>query len=186
VPINEKTIKLPISPYGISKASAFDFVQMYRNSYSIFACTGVLFNHESQLRGPKFVTKKIIESAVKISKGMEETLTLGNLDVHRDWGWAPEYVEAMWLMLQIDTPQDFIVATGETNSLEDFVSYAFKCLNLDYKNHISIRKRNFRPQDIKTNLADPTKANQILGWEAKVKFHSLIEKLIDAELKINK
>jgi GDPmannose 4,6-dehydratase len=183
IPINEKTIKLPISPYGISKASAYDFVQMYRNSYSIFACTGVLFNHESYLRGPKFVTKKIIESAVKISKGFEETLSLGNLDIHRDWGWAPEYVEAMWLMLQIDTPQDFIIATGKTHSLEDFVSHAFKYLDLDHKKHILTDKSFFRPLDIKINLADPTKANQILGWKAKVNFYSLIEKLVDKELK---
>lgn len=182
IPINELTKLKPISPYGISKASAFDFVTMYRNSYSIFACTGILFNHESNLRGAKFVTRKIIETAVKIKKGLEENLILGNLDIHRDWGWAPEYVEAMWLMLQQDSPDDFIIATGKTHSLEDFVRYAFECLNLDYKTYLKTEKKFYRPQDIRVNLADPNKAFKILGWKAESDMYSVVKKLIDIEL----
>lgn len=181
-PINEFTKLKPISPYGISKASAFDFVRMYRNSYSVFACTGILFNHESNLRGAKFVTRKIIETVVKIKKGLEENLILGNLDIHRDWGWAPEYVEAMWLMLQQDSPDDFIIATGKTHSLEDFVRYAFECLNLDYKTYLKTEKKFYRPQDIRVNLADPSKASKILGWKAESDMYSVVEKLIDIEL----
>jgi len=182
IPINELTKLKPISPYGISKASAFDFVTMYRNSYSIFACTGILFNHESNLRGAKFVTRKIIETAVKIEKGLEESLILGNLDIHRDWGWAPEYVEAMWLMLQQDSPDDFIIATGKTHSLEDFVRYSFECLNLDYKTYLKTEKKFYRPQDIRVNLADPSKASKILGWKAESDMYSVVKKLIDIEL----
>lgn len=182
IPINELTKLKPISPYGISKASAFDFVKMYRNSYSIFACTGILFNHESNLRGTKFVTKKIIETAVKIKKGLEENLILGNLDIHRDWGWAPEYVEAMWLMLQQDSPDDFIIATGKTHSLEDFVRCAFDYLNLDYKTYLKTEKKFYRPQDIRVNLADPSKAAKILGWKAENDMYSVVKKLIDIEL----
>jgi GDPmannose 4,6-dehydratase len=181
-PINELTKRNPISPYGISKSSAYDFVDMYRKSYSMFCCTGILFNHESQLRGPKFVTKKIIETAVKIKKGIENTLTLGNIDIHRDWGWAPEYVEAMWLMLQQNSPEDFIIATGKTNSLENFVCHAFQCLNLDYKKYIRTEQKFFRPLDIKYNLADPAKAAKLIGWKAKSDMYSVVEKLIDIEL----
>jgi len=180
--INELTKLKPISPYGISKASAIDFVKMYRNSYSIFACTGILFNHESNLRGKKFVTRKIIETAVKIKKGLENNLILGNIDIYRDWGWAPEYVEAMWLMLQQEAPEDFIIATGKTNSLEDFVRYAFECLNLDYKTYLKTEHNLYRPQDIKINIADPSKAFNKLGWRAKSDMYLVVEKLIDIEL----
>jgi len=180
--INEQTKLQPLSPYGISKASAIEFVKMYRNSYSIFACTGFLFNHESDLRGKNFVTKKIIRTAVKIKKGLEKNLTLGNIDIYRDWGWAPEYVEAMWLMLQQDCPEDFIIATGKTYSLKDFVRYTFEYLNLDYKTHLKTESNLFRPQDIKVNNADPSKALKKLGWKAETDMYLLIQKLVDTEL----
>ena len=182
-PIREETTRKPVSPYGISKSSVQDFIELYRNSYSIFACTGILFNHESHLRGGNFVTRKIIETAVKIKKGFEKNLTLGNLDIHRDWGWAPEYVEAMWLMLQLESPEDFIIATGKTHSLKDFVNNAFSILGLDYREYTKTNNDFYRPQDIIMTVANPSKSFNIIGWKAKVDFNSLIDKLVDNELK---
>jgi len=182
-PINELTNQEPVSPYGVSKAAAFDLVKNYRSAYSIFACTGILFNHESPLRGPNFVTSKIIKTAVGIKKGLHENLVMGNLDISRDWGWAPEYVEAMWLMLQQDTPDDYIVATGQTHSLEEFTRYTFECLNLDFFKYVTSEGSLFRPQDVRFNSADPTKAEKTLGWKAQCNMYSVIDKLLDLELK---
>jgi GDPmannose 4,6-dehydratase len=144
-PVNENSPFLPKSPYAIAKVAAYWLVSNYRESYGIFACTGILFNHESPLRPARFVTRKIIKAVVQIAKGNATHLTLGNLSIRRDWGWSPEYVEAMWLMLQQDIPQDFVIATGETNSLEDFVSCAFSEVGLDWRAHVTIDPTLFRP-----------------------------------------
>ena len=179
---NELTPFHPRSPYAVSKASAHWLVNNYREAYQIFACTGILFNHESPLRPQRFVTRKIIETTMRIANGSEEKLQLGRLDISRDWGWAPEYVEAMWLMLQQDEPDDYVIATGETNSLEDFVSSAFQHYGLDWKDHVVQNEEFFRPSDIALSKADPSKAEKKLGWSAKVKMREVIRKMISNEL----
>ena len=180
--ITENSTMNPQSPYAIAKSAAIQLVKMYRSSYNIFACTGILFNHESVLRGKSFVTKKIITTAVKIKKGLESELSLGNIDIYRDWGWAPEYVEAMWLILQQESPEDFIIATGKTFSLKDFVKHTFEYLNLDYKKFLKTNNNLLRPNDIRINKADPSKSLKILGWKAKSDMHSVIQKLLDEEI----
>jgi GDPmannose 4,6-dehydratase len=183
---NENTPFKPKSPYAIAKSSAFWLVENYRDLYKIFACTGILFNHESYLRPSKFVTKKIITSAVNIYKGSKEKLLLGNIEIVRDWGWAPEYVEAMWLMLQNDIPKDYIVATGESHSLKEFVQYAFKSLGLNWENHVELDKSNLRLNDISCSKADPKKAATDLKWVAKTNFTKLVDNLIEFELNNNR
>ena len=182
VAANENTSFNPRSPYAVAKASAFWLINNYRDAYKIHACTGILFNHESPLRHPRFVTKKIIDSAVRISNGSSEKLRLGNLKISRDWGWAPEYVEAMWLMLQMEKPDDFIIATGRTSSLEDFVSLAFGHFNLNWKEYVIQDKDLFRPSDIAVSKADPQKATDILGWKAKCYLKDIVEKMIKNEI----
>ena len=182
VAANENTSFNPRSPYAVAKASAFWLINNYRDAYKIHACTGILFNHESPLRHPRFVTKKIIDSAVIISNGSSEKLRLGNLKISRDWGWAPEYVEAMWLMLQMEKPDDFIIATGRTSSLEDFVSLAFGHFNLNWKEYVIQDKDLFRPSDIAVSKADPQKATDILGWKAKCYLKDIVEKMIKNEI----
>ena len=145
---NESTPFHPKSPYAVAKASAFWLVDNYRNGYKLFACTGILFNHESPLRPERFVTQKIISSALRISKGSKETLELGRLDISRDWGWAPEYVKAMWLMLQQDRPNDYVIATGETNTLESFVAETFSELGMNWKDHVQQDDSLMRPTDL--------------------------------------
>jgi GDPmannose 4,6-dehydratase len=179
---NELTPFQPRSPYAVSKASAFWLVNNYREAYNLYACTGILFNHESPLRHSRFVTKKIIESAKRINAGSVEKLRLGNLKISRDWGWAPEYVEAMWLMLQTEKPDDFIIATGKTSSLEDFVALAFGYFNLNWKEHVIQDKELFRPSDIAVSKADPQKANNVLGWKAKYDLKDIVEKMIKDEI----
>jgi GDPmannose 4,6-dehydratase len=179
---NEKTPFQPRSPYAVSKASAYWLVNNYRIAYNLHACTGILFNHESPLRHSRFVTKKIIDSVKRINSGSEEKLRLGNLKISRDWGWAPEYVEAMWLMLQIEKPDDFIIATGKTSSLEDFVSLAFSYFNLNWEEHVIQDKELFRPSDIAVSIADPHKATNILGWKAKFCLKDIVEKMIKDEI----
>jgi len=179
---NELTPFQPRSPYAVSKASAFWLVNNYREAYNLHACTGILFNHESPLRHARFVTKKIIESVKRINAGSVEMLRLGNLKISRDWGWAPEYVEAMWLMLQIEKPDDFIIATGKTSSLEDFVALAFGYFNLNWKEHVIQDKELFRPSDIAVSKADPQKALNILGWKAKYDLKDIVEKMIKDEI----
>jgi len=166
VAANERTPFYPRSPYAVAKASAHWLVTNYRESYGIYACNGILFNHESPLRPRRFVTQKIVQAALRIAQGSDERLTLGRLDISRDWGWAPEYVEAMWRMLQQDAPGDFVIATGETNTLADFVAAAFRVHDLDWQRHVDVSSDLFRPADIQRSLGDPSKAARLLGWEA--------------------
>lgn len=180
--VNEETPFRPRSPYGVAKATAFWAVANYREAYNLYACTGILFNHESPFRKERFVTKKIISTACRIANGSDEKLILGNIEVFRDWGWAPEYVEAMWLMLQQGVPQDFVIATGETMSLKEFVFYAFEYLNLDWQEHVIFDDSLLRPTDIEKGLANPDKAKSILKWEPKIKSKALIKLLVDCEL----
>ena len=178
-PANEKTAFYPNSPYAVAKASSFWLVNNYREAYDLFACTGILFNHESPLRPSRFVTQKIIKTAKDIANGSKDKLVLGRLDISRDWGWAPEYVEAMWLMLQHDKPEDFVIATGETNSLEDFVDVAFSKLGLDYREYVEQNEEFMRPKDLSINRADPSKAKKLLNWQAKHKMHDVIEFMME-------
>ena len=177
-PANEKTPFNPRSPYAVAKASAFWLVDNYREAYGLYACTGLLFNHESPLRPSRFVTKKIICTAKRIANGSGETLMLGRTDISRDWGWAPEYVDAMWRMLQQDTPEDFVIATGKTNSLEYFVSLAFDAFNLDWREHVNQSVEFMRPADILVSSADPSKAYITLGWKAQIHLPQLINKML--------
>jgi len=174
---NESTRFHPKSPYAVAKASAYWLIDNYRDAYSLFACSGILFNHESPLRPARFVTKKIILAASRIAAGSNEKLKLGRLDIARDWGWAPEYVEAMWLMLQQEKPQDFVVATGQTNTLQDFVLEAFLIHGLDWKDHVLQDADLLRPSDILISRADPGKAEIELGWKAKTTMKGVVEKM---------
>lgn len=176
-PANEQTPFHPRSPYAVAKASAFWLVDNYREAYSLFACTGILFNHESPLRQSRFVTQKIISTAKRIASGSGETLRLGRIDIARDWGWAPEYVEAMWLMLQQDTPDDFVIATGQTYSLEDFVRLSFSAFDLDWRMHVKQSDEFLRPTDLLVSSADPSKAKDALGWQATVFMPQVVERM---------
>jgi len=169
VPANEDTPFYPVSPYAVAKASAYWLVNNYRDAYNLFACTGILFNHESLLRPERFVTQKIVRSVMRIAEGSKERLSLGRLDISRDWGWAPEYVEAMWLMLQQDQPQDFVIASGTTITLEDFVREIFSQFNLNCWDYIDQDPTLFRPSDLAIGSADAGKAKKILGWQASIK-----------------
>jgi GDPmannose 4,6-dehydratase len=169
----------PRSPYAVAKASAFWLVNNYREAYDLYACTGILFNHESPLRPSHFVTQKIIAAAKRIAAGSDEILVLGRMDIARDWGWAPEYVEAMWLMLQQNQPEDFVIATGETNSLKDFVIQAFSALKLDWRDHVRQSEVFFRPTDLTISRANPSKAQQKLGWKASVLMPELAKLMIE-------
>lgn len=177
-PANEKTPFNPRSPYAVAKASAFWLVDNYREAYGLYACTGLLFNHESPLRPARFVTQKIIQAAKRIAAGSGETLTLGRLDISRDWGWAPEYIEAMWLMLQQDAAEDFVIATGKSYCLSDFVCLAFAAVGLDYKAHVKQNESFFRPTDLLVSSADPAHAQLKLNWEAKIQMPEVIERMI--------
>jgi GDPmannose 4,6-dehydratase len=180
---NERTLFQPRSPYAVAKATAFWLVNNYRESYDIHASTGILFNHESPLRPNRFVTKKVISTACRISRGSNETLYLGNVDISRDWGWAPEYVEAMWLMLQQDIASDYVIATGISRTLEDFIKLTFDFLNLDYKKHVTIDNSLLRPTDLKIGRANPEKAYRHLGWKAAFLLEDVIKQMIEYELK---
>ena len=177
-PANENTPFEPLSPYAIAKTTASMLVKNYRSAYGMHVSNGILFNHESVLRPERFVTQKILHTAKKIYQGSGERLSLGRIDIARDWGWAPEYVEAMWIMLQQDNPDDYVIATGVTTTLEDYVSQVFNFYNLDWKDYVSHSKALVRPLDIQNSHADPSKAEKILGWSASVKMPDLIEKLI--------
>ena len=180
---DENTPFQPSSPYAISKASAHWMVVNYRKIYGLFACNGILFNHESPLRPARFVTKKIISAACRISEGSTEKLELGAIDIVRDWGWAPEYVDAMWLMLQQSTPKDYVIATGEANSLEDFVRFTFESLGLDWRKHVILTREMLRPTDLYWSQGNPTKAKSELGWCAKINMKDVIRNMISAELR---
>jgi GDPmannose 4,6-dehydratase len=173
-PASEKTPFSPRSPYAVAKTAAYGLVSNYRESYDLFACTGILFNHESPLRPDRFVTQKIIRAASYISKNLDKKLSLGNISIYRDWGWAPEYVEAMWLMLQREIAEDFVIATGKSVSLEYFIEKAFSHHGLFWKNHVLIDSSFFRPADIEYGGADPRKAENILGWKAKYDVEDVI------------
>ncbi len=177
-PANENTPFDPLSPYAIAKTTASMLVKNYRSAYGMHVSNGILFNHESVLRPERFVTQKILHTAKKIYEGSSEKLSLGRIDIARDWGWAPEYVEAMWIMLQQDKSDDYVIATGVTTTLEDFVSQVFGFYNLDWKDHVSHSKALVRPLDIQNSYADPSKAEKLLGWSASVKMPDLIGKLI--------
>lgn len=165
-PATEATPFSPRSPYAVAKAAAHFEVANYREAYRLFACSGILFNHESPLRPRRFVTRKITSAACRIAAGSGERLRLGNIDVARDWGWAPEYVEAMWRMLQRDIPEDFIIATGRTISLREFTAEAFAAAGLDWRDHVDVDKSLYRPADIAVSRASPAKAERVLGWKA--------------------
>lgn len=173
----------PRSPYGVAKASAHWLVTNYREAYGLFACNGILFNHDSPFRPSRFVTRKIVSSACRISKGSSEKLNLGRIDIIRDWGWAPEYVEAMWRMLQVETPDDFVIATGYSATLEEFIARAFDHVNLDWRKYVVIDSAYFRPSDIACSAADPSKAAHVLNWSAANKLPQVVDLLMSAELK---
>jgi GDPmannose 4,6-dehydratase len=176
-PANESTSFHPMSPYAVAKSSAYWLVNNYRDAYNLFACTGILFNHESPLRPERFVTQKIIHAVKRIASGSAEKLKLGRLDISRDWGWAPEYVEAMWLMLQQDSPQDFVIATGAPIPLEDFIRVAFECAGLNWKDHVIQDEELFRPADATISFGDPSKAFANLGWKAKLVGEDVVKKM---------
>jgi GDPmannose 4,6-dehydratase len=155
----------------------------YRESYNMFACNGILFNHESPRRGETFVSRKITRAAARIKLGLQDKLFLGNLDAKRDWGFAGDYVEAMWLMLQQDKPDDFVIATGECNTVRDFLNEAFGHLGIDWQKHVEIDPRYFRPAEVDELRGDMTKAKRLLKWEPKVKFRELVKMMVDADLK---
>lgn len=177
---DENTPFRPRSPYAVAKAAAFWQVANYREAYGLHACTGILFNHESPLRPERFVTQKIMRGACRIAAGKQKTLTLGNLFVQRDWGWAPEYVEAMWRMLQQESPDDYVIATGETYSLEDFVAEAFRLVGLDWRKHVESDSALLRPTDLKVGRANPAKARERLGWVAKSSMPDVVRQMIAA------
>lgn len=181
LPCNESTPFRPRSPYAIAKAAAYWEVANYREAYGLHASTGILFNHESPLRLERFVTRKIISGAVRIASGNKERLRLGNLAISRDWGWAPEYVEAMWLMLQRKQADDFVIATGQTHTLEEFVELAFSEVGLDWRDHVETDPHLFRPTDLMSSKADPSKANELLGWVAVSNMQDVVKKMVAAE-----
>jgi len=179
-PANETTPFHPRSPYAVAKASAHWMVANYREAYGLFACSGILFNHESPLRPARFVTRKIVDSAVRIANGSGEKLTLGRLNIVRDWGWAPEYVDAMWRMLQQKVPTDFVIATGVAVSLEDFVRDVFLSVGLDWREHVECDQKLFRPSDISWSQGDASLANACLGWESHTKMPELVKLMVEA------
>lgn len=183
-PQSEDTPFQPQSPYAAAKIYAYFMVKNYRNAYNLFACNGILFNHESPRRGETFVTRKITRGATQIKLGLRDKLYLGNLEAKRDWGFAGDYVEAMWLMLQQDKPDDFVIATGETHSVREFAEQVFAKLGLDYQRHVEIDPRYFRPTEVDVLLGDASKARRILNWKPKVGFDELIGMMTDADLEL--
>lgn len=182
-PQNEKTPFYPRSPYGVAKLYAHWITVNYRESYNIFACSGILFNHESERRGLEFVTRKITDGAAKIKLGLQNKLYLGNLDAKRDWGYAPEYCEAMWLMLQQEEPDDYVIATGEPHSVKEFVEAAFVALGLDWQKYVEIDERFKRPAEVDLLVGDCSKVKEKLGWRAKIKFEDLVKIMVEHDLK---
>jgi GDPmannose 4,6-dehydratase len=180
-PATEATPFRPRSPYAVAKSASHWQVVNYRDAYQLFACNGILFNHESPLRPPRFVTRKIVAAAVRIAAGSKERLRLGDLGIRRDWGWAPEYVEAMWRMLQRPAPDDFLIATGTTRSLEDFVRTAFEAVSLDWRAHVDVDRSLFRPSEIRAPAARPDKAGSVLGWRATVSMPEVVRRMVEAE-----
>lgn len=178
---DESTPFQPRSPYAVAKSAAFWQVANYREAYGIYACSGILFNHESPLRMERFVTMKIVSAACRIANGSNEKLRLGDISVQRDWGWAPEYVEAMWAMLQQDEPEDFVIATGCSHSLEDFINAVFTVAKLDWRNHVEYDSQLIRPTDIKIGRANPEKAFRKLGWRARYHMADVAKFMVEAQ-----
>lgn len=183
-PQSEKTPFQPQSPYAAAKVYAYYVVKNYRDAYNLFACNGILFNHESPRRGETFVTRKVTRAATRIKLGLQQKLYLGNTKAKRDWGFAGDYVEAMWLMLQQDNPDDYVIALGETHSVSEFVEKVFQKLDLDYRDYVEIDPRYFRPTEVDILLGDPSKAKMNLGWEPKVSFEGLIDMMIAADMEL--
>ncbi|MFQ6001835.1 MAG: GDP-mannose 4,6-dehydratase, partial [Anaerolineae bacterium] len=181
-PQNEKTPFYPRSPYGVAKVYGHWITVNYRESYDVFACSGLLFNHESPRRGLEFATRKISYGAAKIKLGLANELRMGNLEARRDWGYAGDYVRAMWLMLQQEKPDDYVVATGEAHSVRDFLEEAFGYLNLDYRDYVVVDPQLIRPAEVDYLVGDATKAREVLGWEPTVSFPELVRMMVDADL----
>ena len=183
VPQKETTPFHPRSPYGISKVAGFELTRNYREAYGLFACNGILFNHESPYRGYEFVTRKISSGAAKIKAGFSKELFLGNLEAKRDWGFAGDYVEVMYLMLQQDKPDDYVVATGETHTVREFVELAFKYVGLSWKDYVRVDETLFRPAEVHELRGDYTRARKVLKWKPKVDFEGLVKMMVDEDLK---
>lgn len=181
-PQRETTPFYPRSPYAVAKVYAYWATVNYRESYGVFACNGILFNHESPRRGETFVTRKITRAATQIKAGKQDKLYLGNLEAKRDWGYAKEYVEAMWLMLQQEQPDDYVVATGETHSVKEFLDEAFSCVGLDWQDYVEIDPKYFRPAEVDLLIGDASKAKQMLGWEPRTTFKDLVRLMVAAEV----
>ena len=184
-PQTENTPFWPRSPYGIAKQFAYWHTVNYREAYGMYACNGILFNHESPRRGETFVTRKIAKAVARIAKHEQTKLLLGNLDAKRDWGYAKDYVEAMWLMLQQEKPDDFVIATGETHSVKEFLEEAFRYIGRNWQNHVVVDPRLFRPTEVDLLLGDASKTERVLGWKAKTKFTELVKLMVNAELENN-
>lgn len=184
IPQRETTPFHPRSPYGCAKAYAYYITLNYRESYGLFAANGILFNHESERRGETFVSRKITRAATRIKLGLQKKLYLGNLEARRDWGYAKDYVEAMWLMLQAEEPDDFVICTGETHSVREFLDAAFGHLNLDWKEYVEIDPLYYRPAEVNMLLGDAGKARRVLGWEPKVTFEALVRLMVDHDLEL--
>jgi len=182
VPQNERTPFYPRSPYGVAKTYGHWVTVNYRESHNIFACSGILFNHESPRRGKEFVSRKVTDAVARIARGLATELRLGNLEARRDWGYAGDYVEAMWLMLQQDSPDDYVIATGETHSVRELVEIAFAAAGLDWKRHVKIDPKLLRPAEVELLQGDSTKARRQLGWKPTVSFRDLIETMVKADL----
>jgi GDPmannose 4,6-dehydratase len=185
-PQDERSPFNPRAIYGVSKVAGYHLVKNYRQQYNMFACSGILYNHESPRRGYEFVTRKIISSAVRIKLGLQEFVTLGNLDAHRDWGYAPDYVNAMWLMLQAEAPDDYVVATGETHTVREFVATAFSCVGLDYEQYIRIDPKFFRPAEQVQLCGNPAKIQEKLGWRRTRTFQEIVEEMVANEMELNR
>jgi len=181
-PQTERTPFWPRSPYGVAKVYGYWITVNYRESYGIFACNGILFNHESPLRGKEFVTRKITDAVARIKFGLQKKLKLGNLDALRDWGFAGDYVRAMWMMLTHDTPDDYVVATGEKHSVREFAEIAFRHAGLDWRDYVEVDERFLRPAEVTTLCGDSGKAKQTLGWKPEVSFADLVRMMVDADL----
>ena len=184
IPQKETTPFFPRSPYGCAKVFAHWQTVNYREAYGIFACNGILFNHESPRRGETFVTRKITRAATRIKLGLQDKLYLGNLEARRDWGFAGDYVEAMWLILQQDEPDDYVIATGETHSVKEFVEKVFNSLELEWEKHVQIDHRYFRPTEVDILMGDATKAREKLGWEPKVRFEDLVKMMVEHDMEL--
>ena len=186
IPQKETTIFYPRSPYGVAKVYGHWITINYRESYDIFACSGILFNHESPRRGREFVTRKITDTVSRIKLGLDDKLYLGNMDAKRDWGFAGDYVRAMWAMLQQDEPDDFVIATGETHSVKEFVELSFDRVDLDWKKYVEVDKSLFRPAEVHQLIGDASKAKRILKWEPTISFKELINMMIDSDMEYYK